>query len=337
MISISTHIHFSNSLNKVLPSKKLCMELIFLIIFFGAIVLDLTMGELPVNIHPVVWMGKLISYLKTFLIKINSKFSGFILTMLLLILFIVPLILLLKILSFNLIIYIFFSLVILSTTFSIKFLISSIQDIKKDLKCNLEIARQSMSFLVSRDTKSLKKEEIVSAAIETLSENITDSVVAPLFYSVLFGIPGAFIYRIINTLDAMVGYKDEENYLIGYFPAKVDDILNYIPARFTGIILVVSSLILGFNWKNSWKVMIKDAGNTPSPNSGYTMAAVAGALEVSLIKPGVYKLGSPQRDLNPETINDAIKLTKLTIIISIILLIVLQLILLILVFNKAFI
>ncbi|MBV1767213.1 MAG: cobalamin biosynthesis protein, partial [Methanobacterium sp.] len=98
-------------------------------------------------------------------------------------------------------------------------------------------------------------------------------------------------------------------------------------------ILVFSSLILGFNWKNSWEVMIKDARNTPSPNSGYTMAAVAGALEISLIKQGVYKLGSPQRDLNPETINDAIKLTKLTIIISIILLIAIHVILLILVSN----
>ncbi len=309
------------------------MELIFLIIFSGAIVLDLTLGELPVTIHPVVWMGKLISYLKTFLIKIPSKFSGVILSILLIIIFIVPLIAILNILSFNLLTYILFSMVLLSTTFSIKFLISSIVEIKEDLNHDLEKARHSISFLVSRDTKSLSKEEIVSAAIETLSENITDSVVSPLFYTVISGLPGAFIYRIINTMDAMVGYKDEENYLIGYFPAKLDDILNYIPARFCGIILVFSSLILGFNWKNSWEVMVKDARNTPSPNSGYTMAAVAGALEISLIKQGVYKLGSPQRDLNPETINDAIKLTKLTIIISIILLIAIHIILLILVSN----
>ncbi|MBU4547419.1 MAG: adenosylcobinamide-phosphate synthase CbiB, partial [Euryarchaeota archaeon] len=209
----------------------MCMELIFLIIFSGAIALDLTLGELPVTIHPVVWMGKLISYLKTFLIKIPSNFSGVILTILLIIIFIVPLITLLNILSFNLLTYIMFSMVLLSTTFSIKFLIISIVKIKEDLNHDLEKSRQSMSFLVSRDTKSLSKEEIVSAAIETLSENITDSVVSPLFYTVISGLPGAFIYRIINTLDAMVGYKDEENYLIGYFPAKVDDILNYIPAR----------------------------------------------------------------------------------------------------------
>ncbi len=125
-------------------------------------------------------------------------------------------------------------------------------------------------------------------------------------------------FRLVNTLDAMVGYKNEENAVIGWFPAKLDDILNYVPARVTGLIIVIAAFLLRMNWKNSFKIMIRDARNSPSPNSGFTMAASAGALEIELEKPNVYKIGDNNKNLTIETIHNAIKLTKMTVFLFLI-------------------
>jgi adenosylcobinamide-phosphate synthase len=181
------------------------------------------------------------------------------------------------------------------------------------LQSDLEKSRQLVSYLVSRDTSKLSQSQLISATVESLTENITDSVISPLFYAFILGVPGAIAYRVINTLDAMVGYKNEENKIIGWFPAKLDDLLNYIPARITGILVIIAAMILGMNWRNSYLIMMRDARNTPSPNSGYSMAAAAGALEIKLNKPGVYQLGDNKFSLNHETIMDAIKLTRVTI------------------------
>jgi len=129
---------------------------------------------------------------------------------------------------------------------------------------------------------------------------------------------GGVAYRVVNTLDAMVGYKDPENIEIGWFPAKLDDILNYIPARITGLLIIFSAFILQKDWKNAYKIMIRDAKNTPSPNSGYSMAAAAGALKVKLTKKGVYQLGDNINSLEIETIDEAILLTEITIALFII-------------------
>jgi adenosylcobinamide-phosphate synthase len=171
---------------------------------------------------------------------------------------------------------------------------------------------------VSRDTSKLSYENIISAVIETLTENITDSVVSPLFYTLILGIPGGIGYRVVNTLDAMIGYKNLENINIGWFPAKFDDILNYLPARITGLLIVISALLLKLDWKNSFKIMIRDAKKTPSPNSGYPMAATAGALGIQLNKPGFYKLGDHLNELKLETITATILLTKISIILYLI-------------------
>lgn len=180
-------------------------------------------------------------------------------------------------------------------------------------------AQHSISYLVSRDTKKLSETEVISATIETLTENITDSIISPLIYAFLFGVLGAVFYRVINTLDAMIGYKNPENINIGWFPAKLDDILNYIPARITGFLVIISSFFLKLNWKNAYKIMMRDAKKTPSPNSGYPMAATAGALDIKLIKKGYYELGDDINPLISETIIKAIQLTRITIIIFLIL------------------
>lgn len=303
------------------------MDIWIFSIILLAVFIDLLIGELPSNSHPVVWMGKLIEFFKGYLIKLKSRWSGFILTTLLTLIFIVPVLVLIYYLKFNLMIFILISGIILSTTFSIKMLINSSKDIALDLSSNTEKARQNISYLVSRDTKKLDNSQLISATVESLTENITDSITSPILFYFIFGLPGAVFYRLVNTLDAMVGYKNEENALIGWFPAKLDDILNYIPARITGLIIVLAAFFLRMDWKNSFKIMLRDARNTPSPNSGYSMAAAAGALGIKLEKPDVYEIGDDIINLQIQSIYNAIKLTKMSIFIFLMILTLITLLL----------
>ncbi|OPY24290.1 MAG: cobalamin biosynthesis protein [Methanobacterium sp. PtaU1.Bin097] len=288
------------------------MELLSVILL--AIILDLLWGEPPSSIHPVVLMGRLIDFLKPHLLRYRNKSSGIILTVILLAVFTIPLYFILQLLQFSVIIYVLVAIFILFTTFAIKGLTDSVKKVKQQLNEDINLARQSVSHLVSRDTTDLSKEGLASAAVESLTENITDSVISPLFYTFFLGVPGAMAYRVINTLDAMVGYKDEINKDIGWFPAKLDDIANYIPARLTGILMVASAAFMGLDWRNSYRTMIGEARKTPSPNSGYPMAAAAGALGVRLEKKGVYTIGEGKNPLNPEIIEQAILLSQITII-----------------------
>jgi len=325
-----------------------------------SIAVDLIFGELPTKIHPVVFIGKTIDFFSKHLIYIKSRISGFVLTTLVLIISLAIFGSILFLASFNKFLFIIMAVIIFSSTFSIRMLLSSAKQIKKDLETGLDIARKSMSYLVSRNTSELTEDLIISATIETLSENITDSAIAPIFYYILtnmifiiiFGyltaaniilfsntlaifivimaILVSMLYRIINTLDAMVGYKNEKYINIGYFSAKLDDILNYIPARFGGIVVVLASRFykrLGMDWKNSYNIMKRDARNPPSPNSGFTMAAVAGALSVSLVKEGVYIIGdNNNKKLKREHIEKSVKLSRSSIYVVIISLILIFLI-----------
>jgi len=289
-----------------------------LIIILTAVIIDIIIGELPSIIHPVVLMGGVISNIKKLLHTYNNKLSGIILTATVLIIFLSIFMLLIKASTFNYYLYILISALILSTTFAIKSLINSIVLVKRDIDTDISNAQTSVSYLVSRKTSNLSEKELISAAIETLTENITDSVIAPLIYAFIFGVLGAVFYRVVNTLDAMVGYKNPENINIGWFTAKLDDILNYIPARITGFLVVTASILLKLNWKNAYKIMMRDAKKTPSPNSGYSMAATAGALGIQLIKPGYYQLGDLITPLESETITKTILLTKITILLFLI-------------------
>ncbi len=292
--------------------ELLNMELLSII--FLAIILDLLWGEPPSSMHPVVFMGKLIEFLKPHLLKFKNKSSGVFLTVILLALFIIPLYLILQLLLFNVVIYVVISTFILFTTFAIKGLIDSVRKVKQQLDEDVNLARESVSHLVSRDTTDLSKESLASAAVESLTENITDSVISPLFYTFFLGVVGGMAYRVINTLDAMVGYKDEINKDIGWFPARVDDLANYIPARLTGVLMVASAAFMGLDWRNSYRTMMEEARKTPSPNSGYPMAAAAGALGIQLEKKGVYTIGERKNPINSDTIEQAILISQITII-----------------------
>ena len=311
---------------------------IFTLIF--SLIVDTIIGELPSKIHPVVIMGSIITFFKKYLIKIKSKISGLllILTTTCIICFILYLFNLLY--YFNDIIYYIIFILLLSSTYSIKMLLETATNVEDDLNDGIDKARKSVSYLVSRNTDELTESFIVSATIESLTENITDSFVAPVFYyfivclitlsfntNFIYLLLIPMLYRLYNTLDAMVGYETEELKDIGYFPAKIDDILNYIPSRIAGLYVVLSAYILNLNGKNSFRIMMRDARNCPSPNSGYTMASTAGALDIKLVKKDTYVLGDENKEIEVEDIEKAVKLSKLTIIlftVTIILLLILM-------------
>ena len=298
--------------------------LIFILLsLFSAIFLDIIYGELPTKIHPVVFIGSIISFFKNIFIKIKNKWSGLFLTLSTCIVSTVLLIILFYLFIF----YILFTL-ILSSTFSIRMLLDTASDVETDLKEDIDKARQAVSYLVSRNTDELTNEHIVSATIESLTENITDSYISPVFYFMIISIIGIFTdsyavlfililipfnYRIFNTLDAMVGYETDELIDIGFVPAKIDDILNYIPSRIAGLFVVLSAFCLNFDYKNSYKILKRDARNCPSPNSGFTMASAAGALNIQLIKLDTYILGDNNKNIETSDIGRAVKLSKLAI------------------------
>ena len=147
---------------------------------------------------------------------------------------------------------------------------------------DLDGARKQLSFIVGRDTANLSKCGIIKAVVETIAENMADGIIAPLFYAGIFGAPLAFAYKAVNTLDSMFGYKNDKYMDFGYFPAKLDDVFNYIPARLTGLLIVLASTFLGYDYKNSFKIYKRDRYNHTSPNSAHPEAAIAGALGVQL-------------------------------------------------------
>ena len=292
-----------------------------------SLLIDLIYGELPTKIHPVVIIGKIISFFKNIFIKYKNKLSGLFTTLLTVICCSFILLIIMLFSSINDYLFIIIYSIILSSTFSVKMLLSTAKNIENDLKEDINKARQSVSYLVSRDTDELTESFIVSATIESMTENITDSYIAPIFYftlvSVLFIIFNInyyvilllipFIYRISNTLDAMLGYTTDELINIGFFPAKMDDILNYIPSRISGIFVVFSAYLLRYDGKNAFMIMKRDARKCPSPNSGYTMASTAGALNIQLVKKDTYILGDNTHKIDVSDISKAIRLTSLTI------------------------
>jgi adenosylcobinamide-phosphate synthase len=168
----------------------------------------------------------------------------------------------------------------------------------------LELARHKLRSLCSRDASALDEPSIVAATIESLAENASDSFVAPLFYYMLLGLPGVVFYRAVNTLDAMIGYHGRYEYL-GKVAARVDDLLNLIPARLTAALLLAAGALTGKDPLRGLQMLRRDGRNTASPNAGRPMAAMAGLLGVQLEKRGDYSLGDPAVPLAPGSIDEA--------------------------------
>ncbi|PWK14818.1 adenosylcobinamide-phosphate synthase CbiB [Tumebacillus permanentifrigoris] len=172
---------------------------------------------------------------------------------------------------------------LISTTIATKGLAQAGRGVYEALRAgDMPLARQRLSWIVGRDTDQLDAGEISRGGIETVAENIVDAVTSPLLYALLGGAPLAMAYRAVNTLDSMIGYKNEKYLHLGWASARLDDLANYVPARLTLPFLVVSSFILKYNGRNTWLMARRDASVHPSPNSGIAEAAVAGALNIQL-------------------------------------------------------
>jgi adenosylcobinamide-phosphate synthase len=191
---------------------------------------------------------------------------------------------------------------------------------------NLSHARKETGFLVSRDTDHLDEKEICRALIETVSENTSDGIVAPLFYLAIGGAPLAMAYKALNTLDSMVGYKNERYRYFGWASARADDLANFLPARITAFLFILSSFILRKDWKNSGRVAWRDGRKNVSPNSGYPEAAVAGALGVQLGGENVYLgipqekplIGEPKKPIHLKAVKDSLHLMIVVSLIGVI-------------------
>jgi adenosylcobinamide-phosphate synthase len=285
------------------------MDIILIIALATAI--DLALGDPPNAAHPVAWMGGVTSFLEKGGLKPGTAgqfIYGVGMTLLTAALFVVPVYFILHYLGkLNDVAYIIVAAVLLKSTFSIRGLKREALKIKRLLEDEkLDEIRFELRALVSRDTQALPKPRLVSAAVESVGEGTGDSLVAPLFYFLFLGVPGAIGYRVVNTMDSMIGYHGKYEYL-GKFAARLDDVLNFIPARLTALLLVLAAA-LQRNGRRAWRTARREHGKTESPNAGWPMAAMAGALNVRLEKVGHYVLGEGKSPLKPETINGAVKL-----------------------------
>lgn len=255
-----------------------------------AFIIDTIIGDPRSRFHPVVLIGKLISFLERLYYREadgdQKKFlCGAILV--LLVLFI----------TYDVaagIIYLSYAIpwewgtmaieaLLLAFTISPKSLAKAGRGIYALLLTNeLDKARKAVGWIVGRDTEELDESEVARATVETIAENTVDGVIAPLFFFVIGGVPLAFLYRAANTMDSMIGYKNEKYLYFGKAAAKLDDVLNYIPARITAVLFIISAWLLGFDFRNAMQMMRRDAAKHPSPNGGYAEATVAGALHIRL-------------------------------------------------------
>ncbi len=308
------------------------------IILLSSSLLDFIFGD-PLRLpHPIVYIGKLITGLEKLLSPNSTKRDVpkgvliFILTVI--ISFVIPFVILLALYRVNfylgLILEIFWSFQILAArTLSIE-----AYKVKKYLDDgNLKEARRALSMIVGRDTSQLTEEDITKAVVETVSENTTDGIVSPLIAIAIGGAPLGFAYKAVNTLDSMIGYRSEQYFYFGKASAILDDVVNYLPARLTGISMCfASALISGLSAKDAWRVMMRDHAKHASPNGGWTEGATAGALGVRLGGDATYfgvlykkaSLGDPKRTIESCDIARATKLMWISSIIVLILLVIIR-------------
>ena len=263
-----------------------------------ALAIDLLWGDPPNKLHPVAWMGTLIAKMQQYRPHGDSvKEFGFgtLLTLSGAALVARLGAIAIKLLSiFPKPFAILMEGVLLKTTFSLRGLWQASADVEAALhRGDLPEARRLLSWhLVSRDTTELSESEVAAATIESVAENSSDGTVAPLLAYAFGGLPLALAYRFVNTCDAMLGYRDPAREWFGKFPARLDDVLNFIPARLSGWLVVMTAPLVGGNSQQAQSVMLRDRHVTDSPNAGYPMAAMAGALDVELEKTEQYKLGA---------------------------------------------
>jgi len=296
-----------------------------LVIIGFALLLDFKFGDPKNKYHPTAWIGTFLAKLTPITKNENStveKFGGVCIVVItsglvILLLFTMNIAISLITIDYvSLIISVIIGGLLLKSTIAIHGMEKHAKSVLESIdEKNLDVARNNLSMIVKRNTKNLDKNHIISGVLESISENTVDGITGPLFYYAIFGLPGAFVYRVINTADSMIGYKTDLFKNVGWFAATCDSILNYIPSRLTGLVMIISAAILQNNWKESYKIMIRDGKKTESPNAGYPMAALAGALETKFEKINHYKLGDGETILTKEHVHSAISIMKLTSIL----------------------
>ena len=257
---------------------------------FLGFALDCLLGDPLRRFHPVVLMGKLISFLER---KLRSQFpktpqgerqAGTVMALL------VPLVsagigFLLLYIAWRIHpwVYFAFSAFLCWQCFAARCLMAEAKKVVTSLtRLGLGAGRHQVAMLVGRDTDQLTEEQVLKATVETVAENTSDGVIAPLFWMALGGAVGGLFYKAVNTMDSMVGYKNDRYLHFGRFAAKFDDAVNYLPARLSALAMILAAFVLGLNGKNAWRIWRRDRRNHASPNSAQTESVCAGALEVQL-------------------------------------------------------
>ncbi len=272
-----------------------------------ALIVDALLGDPPNRFHPTAWMGSLITGLMRFRLRGNRAaelFYGiFILVVGLTLTVSANWVFLWLAAKLPLWANILLQALALKLTISLRGLDSAAGQVQSALQAgDLPEARRLLAWhLVSRDTRQLDAPKLTAAAIESVAENASDGIIAPLFFYAVGGLPLAFAYRFANTANSLLGYRDAEREWLGKIPARLDDLLNLIPARLTGLFVLLAAPSCGGNIRQGWRILWRDARLTASPNAGIPMSAAAGALGVELEKVGHYTLG---KGLRSATVSD---------------------------------
>ena len=296
-----------------------------------AFILDIMIGDPRWLPHPVRIIGRCVEYLEKVLrsIFVSERVAGVFLTG---IIVLGSYLITFKIISFfygfGTVWGIAASIIIIFYSLSIRDLLKEAGGVVKALKSgNLSKARSNLSRIVGRDTHNLNEQQVATGCIETSAESSVDGIIAPLFYAFIGGPALAMAYKSINTLDSMVGYKNEKYHKFGWASAKLDDVANFIPARIAAIILPISSFICGADFSNSLRIVKRDGQKHPSPNSGIPEAAIAGALKIRLGGPSVYNgipsdkpfIGDPINSIDFDHISNTTRIVMVSAIILVVL------------------
>lgn len=300
-------------------------------IFFLAITVDFIWGDPSWLPHPVIYIGKMISWLENVLMATvsNRRVGGIIL--LLLTTFMTGSVTwgVLKLAAYLHPLFGYVAAIIIaSTTVAARSLHKESSRVAAALiSGDIGTARLKLSYIVGRDTENLEETEIWRALVETVAENSSDGIIAPLFWLATGGPVAAMKYKAVSTLDSMVGYKNDRYIEFGWASARMDDLLNFIPARLTGILMILSAPMAGLSCAGSYKTFMRDRHNHPSPNSGHPEAAAAGALGVRLGGPASYNgisswkeyIGNPDSELDEQAYRGMIRLMYISTIMMAIL------------------
>lgn len=255
-----------------------------------AFIVDFIIGDPHTKLHPVALIGRWISLLeRLFYNEKSTKWEHFILgglTVVITLLFVYNITLVL-VLALEFLPNEHWSYIIQGVLLSFMICPRSLAKAGREVyrylvRHHLRIAQLKVGKIVGRDTDHLDSPEVTRATVETIAENTVDGIVSPLFFFAIGGLPLAVVYRAANTLDSMIGYKNDKYIYFGRVAARVDDVLNYIPARLTGLLFIAVAACLGYDAKGAWRIMRRDASKHPSPNGGYAEATVAGALGIRL-------------------------------------------------------